>query len=424
MKSLVRIALPATAEQFLQAFMGLVDTYLVAHLGLMMVSGVSVANTVLAVYQAIWIAFGTAVTARFAAIFQRNEGLEQKEEAYTSAVIVALVMSLVMGLFSLVLAGPLLPFFGLERGVQEAAAHYLSIVGGGTLGLGMMTTLGGVVRSMGKVRLPFLASLLSNGLNLLFSAIAVFVLKWGLVGVALGTVLARLLGSFFLLTKIPLSVRLGYWHLDRLLFWQTLPIAGERLLMRLGDVVVLGVIVQFGTAVVAGNAIGETLAQFPVMPVFGVATAVVMRSAQMYDEGNKQDLEKLAWKAWLLAMVWMGVLALGMWLFSERLSRIFTQDPQAVLASQTVLAFVLLGTPVTAAALVETALWQGVGIAKRPFYATALGMWLVRIGLSLFLTKWYGMGYEAIWIATIADNLFRALYLRISWSVSGGARKK
>ena len=41
--------------------MGMVDSYLVAHLGLIAISGVSVAGNIITIYQAIFLALGAAV---------------------------------------------------------------------------------------------------------------------------------------------------------------------------------------------------------------------------------------------------------------------------------------------------------------------------------------------------------------------------
>ena len=43
-KDILNIALPAMGENFLQMLMGMVDSYLVANLGLIAISGVSVAG--------------------------------------------------------------------------------------------------------------------------------------------------------------------------------------------------------------------------------------------------------------------------------------------------------------------------------------------------------------------------------------------
>ena len=48
-KDILNIALPAMGENFLQMLMGMVDSYLVAHLGLIAISGVSVAGNIITI---------------------------------------------------------------------------------------------------------------------------------------------------------------------------------------------------------------------------------------------------------------------------------------------------------------------------------------------------------------------------------------
>ena len=61
-KKIIRLAFPAMMENLLQMLMGVVDNYLVAQVGLIAVSGVSVANNIITIYQAIFIALGAAVS--------------------------------------------------------------------------------------------------------------------------------------------------------------------------------------------------------------------------------------------------------------------------------------------------------------------------------------------------------------------------
>ncbi|HEM4020780.1 TPA: MATE family efflux transporter, partial [Streptococcus suis] len=51
-KEILTIAFPAMGENLLQMLMGVVDSYLVASIGIVALSGVSLANNILAVYQA------------------------------------------------------------------------------------------------------------------------------------------------------------------------------------------------------------------------------------------------------------------------------------------------------------------------------------------------------------------------------------
>ena len=61
-------------------------------------------------------------------------------------------------------------------------------------------------------------------------------------------------------------------------------------MMRAGDVVIIAIVVVFGTDAVAGNAIGEVLTQFNYMPIFGVATATVMLVGHAVGEGDMQEV--------------------------------------------------------------------------------------------------------------------------------------
>lgn len=53
------------------------------------------------------------------------------------------------------------------------------------------------------------------------------------------------------------------------------------------------------------------------------------------------------------------------------------------------------------------------GDAKTPFYATMFGMWIIRIGLAWILGTAFGMGIWGVWIATVLDNIFRLIVLKL-----------
>ena len=72
-------------------------------------------------------------------------------------------------------------------------------------------------------------------------------------------------------------------------------------MMRAGDVVIIAIVVAFGTEAVAGNAIGETLTQFNYMPVFGVATATVMLVARSLGEGDLEQIDHLRKQSYWLS---------------------------------------------------------------------------------------------------------------------------
>lgn len=269
-KKILNIALPAMAENLLQMLMGIVDSYLVAQVGIVAISGVSVANNIITIYQAIFIALGASSASVIARSLGKGDVKATNRDIW-DAIIITLALSIVLGLLSIFFGGAILNLLGTEQSVTQAGSLYLAIVGGGVIFLALMTTFGNILRAKGRPRISMVVSLLTNLLNALLSSLAIFVGHWGIIGVATATVFSRLVGTVILWTAMKLDVKQFEVTkpFNKELLGIVLPAAGERLMMRAGDVVIVAIIVTFGTAVVGGNAIGENLIQFNYMPGMG-----------------------------------------------------------------------------------------------------------------------------------------------------------
>ena len=410
-KKIMNIALPAMAENFLQMLMGMVDSYLVASLGLIAISGVSVAGNIITIYQAIFIALGAAISSLISKTLAQGD---KERLAYhtAEAIKLTLFLSLLLGMISLLFGRQMLDLLGTEKSVAEAGGLYLALVGGTIVLLGLMTSFGALVRVTSNPRVPMYVSLLTNVLNALFSGVGIYVFHLGIFGVALGTVLARLIGVVILWRELDLSAIHWSWGLDRELLRLSLPAAGERLMMRAGDVVIIAIVVAFGTDAVAGNAIGEVLTQFNYMPVFGVATATVMLVAHAVGEGDMKEVGLIGKRTFWLSFACMLPLALGIFVLGRPLTLLYTDNSGAITASLSVILFSLLGTPMTVGTVIYTAVWQGLGNARLPFYATTVGMWLIRIITGYLLGVTFGFGLPGVWAGTLLDNGFRWLFLK------------
>lgn len=405
-KELMKIALPAIVENLLQMLMGVVDNYLVAQLGILAISGVAVANNILAVYQALFIALAAAISSRLASQQLTRASIRQ-------ALSLTFWLSVCLGLISILFSSQLLALLGAEKNLSDLGGRYLAIVGGGSFSLAYLTSLGAILRVKGKVQLPAYVSLLTNLLNAILSALSVFIFDFGVAGVAISTVLSRLIGCsiLFFFAKLDLAVLIPELRVSRDFLAQALPIAGERLMMRLGDVVIVAIVVMLGTKAVAGNAIGETLTQFNYMPGLGLATATVILVAKAKKEEDWRKLKTLIKEAYLLSSLLMATISGLVWLCGTPLSAAFSQDSAVQSYSSVVLLFSFLGTLATSGTLIYTAVFQGLGKAKLPFYATSIGMWGIRIGLGYLLALPLGLGLAGVWLATIADNIWRFAFL-------------
>ena len=152
-KKIMNIALPAMAENFLQMLMGMVDNYLVASLGLIAISGVSVASNIITIYQAIFIALGAAISSLISKTLAQGD---KENLAYhtAEAIKLTLLLSLLLGLISLLFGRQMLNLLGTEKAVAEAGGLYLALVGGTIVLLGLMTSFGALVRVTRNPRFP------------------------------------------------------------------------------------------------------------------------------------------------------------------------------------------------------------------------------------------------------------------------------
>lgn len=417
-KEILKFALPAIIENFLQMLVGVSDTMIVAHLSLSAVAAVSLANNLITVYQAIFIALGTIISSLFAKVLIEKKAKEKLKELINSATKLTVLIGLVFGLFSLFAAQPILYLLGARQQVLELSIIYLSLVGGLIVLLALMTTFGAFLRADGNTKTPMWASFFASVLNLLFSIVFIFVFHLGVLGTALGAVLARVIGTAFLYYKLKEkrpSLQFYKVKLNRQLIKLSLPAAGERLSMRLGDLLIMMIIVRLGEGVFAGNAIGESITQFNYMPVFGMATVTVILVAQATAENNIENIKSYIKKTYWLATSMMFVIGLVLLLTANMLNHLFTTDRIAMGASTIVILFSFLATFFVTGATTYTAAFQGIGNTKLPFYATTLGMFGIRLILGAFLALVLKLGLEGVWLAVLLDNFFRFVFLKIKF---------
>lgn len=412
-KRILQIALPAMAENVLQMLMGVIDNYFVAHISLAAVSGVAIANNIITLYQALFIAMGSAISSLLArSIGQGDEGRELKYMA--DAIMLTLLLSIFIGLLNLVFGRPILVALGARSQVLGNGYSYLLVVGGLMVALAMLTTLGAIVRVKGLAKIPMYVSLLTTILNALMSGLSIYVFDLGVLGVAWSTVLSRWIGIMILASFLPMRaiIRKIKVRLNLEMLSLALPAAGERIMMRLGDLFILMIVVHLGTRTVAGSAIGESISQFNYMPGMAVATATLIPIAQFLGSQKDDDIEPFVKEAFKLSTIIMVILSLFIFLLSSTLIAYFTEDKIASNAARVVLFFSMISAPATSGTLVYTAVWQGLGNSKLPFYATTIGMWFVRILLGYFLAIQLRLGLEGVWLATAMDNSSRWFILK------------
>ena len=303
-RRLIDYSLPAVFENILQTSVGFVDSVLIAKISLVAVSAVSLVNGVMAVYQAVFIALAVAV----ATVVSNAAGARASKavsENVRQSIALSLMVGVILSILSLVLAHPILRAMGASGDILQQGIIFFRVIAGTSVLIVLMTVLGQLIRTAGQTRTPLTINLIVNILNFCLDFILIFGLfgfpRLGILGAGIGTALSRLIGVGLLFHKLQqTSHRLQgpIFSRDQHIFKteivkRALPIMGERLMMRLGDIVIFVIIIAYGSKVFAGNAIGETITAYNYLPAFGFATGASILIARAYGAKDHLEIRKL-----------------------------------------------------------------------------------------------------------------------------------
>lgn len=426
LKIITVLAIPAVIENFFQTILGFVDTYFVSKIGLAEVSAVGVTNAVLAIYFALFMAIGVAANVRIANFIGANMP-EKARHISQQSIVLAVLFGLLTGVATLFFAEPFLRLMGIEADVLEAGSLYFRVVGIPSIFMSLMFVLSAILRGAGDTKTPMKVSILINIVNAILDYVLIFgflfIPEMGITGAALATVFSRVVGSAALLyylnrSKI-LAFRKDYWKLDKvhLMELTTLgaPAAGERLLMRAGQIVYFGFVVALGTNAFAAHQIAGNVEVFSYMIGYGFATAATILVGQQIGAGDLEEAKRYAKLTTFFTLISMTILGVLLFFLGDWAGSFFTEDLKVIGDIGTALKISGVFQPFLAVLMVLTGAFQGANNTKFPMYLTAVGMWGVRTVLVYVLGIKLGWGLAGVWIAIGADIAFRAVVLVIQF---------
>jgi len=420
---ILSLAVPAMIENTLQTVVGFVDTLFVSKLGLTEVTAVGVANAVLAVYIAIFMAIGVGTSSLIARHIGAGNIVLAKGVAKQSTIISA-ALGLLFGVISFFFAESLLRMMGAEPKVVADGAVYFRIVAVPSVFISLMFIFGSILRAAGDTKTPMKVSWWINIVHIGLDYVLIFgLLGWsglGIAGAAWATVIVRIIGTFALYYYIQRS-RMAF-SLGKDLFLHTksftmpilqlsTPAAIEKLIMRLGQVLYFGLIVRIGTETYAAHTIAGNIETFSYMPGYGLAIAATTLVGQQIGAGHKKEAYEYGMLTTGIAVIFMSFIGILLFFLSPWFASWFTADKHAIEMVVTALRIDAFAQPALAVGLVLAGALQGAGDTKSPMYSTTIGMWIIRVIGVYVLGIQLGMGIAGIWLSILVDLLVRAVFL-------------
>ena len=419
-KLLWALFIPLLIEQALEFFVGLADSMMVASLGEVAISGVSLVDFLvqLLIFSFSALATGGAV---IAGQYLGNDEGEKACDASNQLVWFTTILAILMAVLVLFFKSFLINvFFGqIDQDVFDTANIYLSYMAISIPFIAIYNCGAAIFRTMGNARLPMLIMFVCDILNVIGNAILLFVFGFGVEGVAIPTVLARALSAFVLLyfvlqEKYDLHIRKTLrhkfdWALLKKVLNVGIPYGIENGLFQLGRVLILSLVSTFGTMAIAANSVGYAIGIFSVLPGFAInlgLTAVISRCVGHNDYEQAKYYNKKILINVFLAHLFVNVIIFALLPF---LLQAYDLSPTtASMASEMIIWHGIFAIVIWPIAFTLPTTFRGAGDARWPMAVSLSVMFICRIGLSYVIADFLGIGVFGTWIAMFIDWYVRA----------------
>ncbi len=332
-----------------------------------------------------------------------------------------LILSVLFSVLGAVSVRPMLRVMSTPDDVFADATVYLRIYLGGISGLLIYNMGSGILRAVGDSTRPLYFLVLTSVVNIVLDLFFVLVLRMGIAGAAIATVISQFLSAaliLLLLSRTTDIYRLSWRELCldlpilRRIFSVGVPMGIQAVLTSFSNVFVQSYINVFGSDCMAGWSSYNKLDQFIMLPMQSVSMAATTFVSQNVGAGNDRRADRGTVSALLLTSVVTVCIIAPLIAFAPEAVRLFSPDPAViafgVLFIRTNVLFLLFNciNHVLAGAL------RGRGDSQGPMFIMLAAFVGVRQLYLLLVTRLYantpqlvGFGYPVGWTCCFVIEL-------------------
>lgn len=429
-KNLLYLFIPLVIEQGLEYLVGFADSLMVAKVGEAAVSGVSLVDFVMALLISIFTALATgggAITGQYLGSKKDNEANQSALQMIKVTFYLSIVITLIIFVFKNSILHLL--FGSISSDVYHHAMTYLNVV---VLSIPFLAIYNGgaaIFRTMNNSKLPMQIMLAMNIVNVIGNALCVFILKMGVEGIAIPTLVSRVGAALLILyfskkTTIHLSqlmnIKINRNMIEKILNIG-IPFGIENSMFYLGRLIVLSIVSLFGTASIAANSVGGTLVMFQVLPGTAInlgLTSIISRciGANDYDQAKYYTKKINRWMhiSFIISTVIILLLMPLIMSFYNLSSRATSYVWQIIILHG------IMMTLIWPYGYMLPIIFRSSGDAKFPMIVSIISMVICRILFSYILAVIFNMGMMGTWYAMFLDWIVKAIiytyhYIKGKW---------
>ncbi|MDE7446706.1 MAG: MATE family efflux transporter [Lachnospiraceae bacterium] len=430
-KTLRQLFIPICLEVLFHMLAGMVDTMMLSSVGDQAVGAVGTANT----YIGIFIIMFSIISSGMIAVMTQYIGADRKGVAYQARQLGLMFNAVIGAVLSIVLfcfAGKVLALVGVAKQLHGYAAVYLRIVGGCCILNALIPIFSSYLRAFGHTKEPLAATMAGNVINLILNSIFLFGFHMGVMGVAIATVISRMLNLALVVVASRRLVdawkdpeRISNKVVLKQIVSIGLPSAMETGLYNFAMMLIIRFLNQMDAdgINVTARSYATQISNFAYCAGAALAQANAILTGWRIGAGEYEECDKGTKKAALIGIIVAIVLESSFALTSGLLMRIFTDDPVMITLVRKLLAvdiFLEIGRTT------NLVFGHALKTSGDAIFTTVIGavfMYLCAVGGTWFFGIHLGMMVVGAYIGLAMDECVRAVCMFLRW-LSGRWKEK
>ncbi len=401
-REILRLALPALGALVAEPLFLLTDTALVGHLGADELGGLGIASTILqtAIGLLIFLAYATTP------LVARRLGAGDRRGAVSAGIDgmwLALVLGIAVALLGIPAAHPLAASFGSTDAVTAGATAYLTVSLAGIPAMLLVLAATGLLRGLQDTRTPLVVAVAGFALNAALNALLIYGFGMGLVGSALGTVIAQwAMATVYLVLAVRGARSTGASLRPHLRGLGAAAASGGWLLLRTASlrIAILATVLvgtRLGVTELATLQIAMTLFTTLAFVLDALAIAGQAMTGHGLGASEVDRVRAITRRLTVLGLWSGGALGIGIAALSPMLGPVFTSDPDVRAQLTLVVLVMAIGIPLAGYVFVLDGVLIGAGDAR---YLALTGIVnLAMYAPLLTLVALTDAGIVALWLA-------------------------
>ncbi len=424
---LFAITWPIFIEQLSHILPGMIDTFMVSHLGDSAVAGLAVANQIVVFFIILFSFVGVGCSVVITHYLGANDRAGAEQVAST-AVGVNFWLGVAVSVLIFAFSSEMLDLLHLPPGLMRYAQPFLALMGGTLFLEALNIAFASVLRSHGRTRDAMTITLLMNLANIGLNFLLIFGMfgfpRLGVVGAALSTVISRALAciafAWLIQHRTQLRLRLGsFWQFSKEYLNKILhigiPAAGENLSWWMSFMVITYFVGQMGETSLATFSYTMQLAMLMMMLGISIGIGTEIMIGHMIGSGEFNAAYRQVLRSLRLGLAVTLVTTCLVALFAPKLLRLFSSNETIITGGALLLRMGLLLEPGRTFNLIVINSLRATGDARFPVMFGAFSMWGLAVPVAWFLGLHLGWGLPGVWVAFTIDEWVRGITMYLRW---------